>query len=86
MTVKPLASGQKPPENEDHVLVDQDSKSGVVTVTGNVQDPADPNSVIFMEPKAFWSNDAGADEEQGMQHAEAWAAKHSIGTIYVRRS
>ena len=68
----------------DHILVNQDPKSGTVRVSGNVHDPANPKGVIVLTEQTFWSGDAAADEGRGMEAAEIWAVKYRVPTIYVR--
>jgi hypothetical protein len=80
-----LEPDQEPPIDLDHVLVNQDPKSGGVIVSGNVRDPKDPKGVIVLTAQAFWSGNAEADEERGMRAAEEWASKYGIAEVYVRR-
>jgi hypothetical protein len=80
-----LEPDREPPINLDHVLLNQDPKSGGVIVSGNVRDPNDPKGVIVLTAQAFWSGNAAADEERGMRAAEEWASKYGITEVYVRR-
>jgi len=79
-----LHPDEDPLRDLDHILVNQDPKSGRVRVSGNVHDPANPKGVIVLTEQAFWSGDAAADEERGMQAAEAWAVKYRAPAIYLR--
>lgn len=86
MAVQPivLEPDTDPASDVDFVLVNQDPKSGKVTVSGNVQ--TDTKQAKFLPTQTFWTKDAAADEDRGMEFAEQWAAQNGVQTIYIRRS
>jgi hypothetical protein len=71
-----LAPGQKPPDDEDHVLI-VDEGSGWARVTGSVQMDA--------KEAKFWNPPAYPTWNEAFEAAEDWANANGVPVIYTQR-